>query len=75
MSLVWALLITFAVSAVAAPASATLAGELICYARFVVNDEWDRMRDGTIGNSINNTKKIIRQERANVVLNTAMSLA
>ena len=37
----------------AAPASTTLTGELVCYARFVVNDEWERMRDGTIGNSIN----------------------
>jgi hypothetical protein len=35
------------------PASARLTGELVCYARFVVNDEWERMRAGTIGNSIN----------------------
>ena len=36
-----------------APASATLTGQLVCYARFVVHDEWERMRAGTIGNSIN----------------------
>ena len=36
-----------------APASATLTGQLVCYARFVVDDEWQRMRDGTIGNSVN----------------------
>jgi len=35
------------------PASATLTGELICYGRYVVNDEWPRMRAGTIGNSLN----------------------
>jgi hypothetical protein len=36
-----------------APASVKLTGELVCYARFVVDDEWPRMRAGTIGNSIN----------------------
>lgn len=36
-----------------ARASATLTGELVCYARFVVNDEWGRMQAGTIGNSLN----------------------
>jgi hypothetical protein len=36
-----------------APASGALTGELVCYARFVVNDEWPRMRAGTIGNTIN----------------------
>jgi hypothetical protein len=35
------------------PTSATLTGQLVCYARFVVHDEWERMRAGTIGNSIN----------------------
>jgi hypothetical protein len=30
-----------------------LAGEHVCYARSVVNDEWDRMEDGTIGDSVN----------------------
>lgn len=35
------------------PASEKLTGQLICYARFVVHDEWERMRAGTIGNSIN----------------------
>jgi hypothetical protein len=29
-----------------------LTGELICYARFVVEDEWARMEDGTLGNDI-----------------------
>ena len=31
------------------PAAAELTGELVCYARSVVNGEWDRMRDGTHG--------------------------
>ena len=35
------------------PASEALTGQLICYGRFVVHDEWARMRAGTIGNSIN----------------------
>jgi amino acid transporter len=30
-----------------------LTGELVCYGRSVVNDEWDRMRSGTIGDRIN----------------------
>jgi hypothetical protein len=30
-----------------------LTGELVCYARSVVNDEWDRMRAGTLGDSLN----------------------
>jgi hypothetical protein len=34
-------------------ARAELAGELVCYARSVVNDEWERMEDGTIGDSVN----------------------
>jgi amino acid transporter len=34
-------------------ASAELTGELVCYARSVVNDEWARMRDGTIGDTVN----------------------
>jgi hypothetical protein len=36
-----------------APASATLTGQLVCYGRYVVASEWPRMRDGTIGNSVN----------------------
>jgi hypothetical protein len=32
---------------------AELAGELVCYARSVALDEWERMEDGTIGDSIN----------------------
>ncbi len=36
-----------------APASSALTGQLVCYARFVIHDEWTRMRDGTIGNSVN----------------------
>jgi hypothetical protein len=35
------------------PASATLTGELICYGRYVVRDEWPRMRAGTIESSLN----------------------
>ncbi len=34
-------------------AKAELTGELVCYARSVVNDEWRRMRDGTLGDTIN----------------------
>ena len=34
------------------PASETLTGQLICYGRSVVNDEWERMRAGTMGNDI-----------------------
>jgi hypothetical protein len=30
-----------------------LTGEVVCYGRSVVNDEWERMRSGTIGDSVN----------------------
>jgi hypothetical protein len=30
-----------------------LTGELVCYGRSVVNDEWERMEEGTIGDRIN----------------------
>jgi hypothetical protein len=30
-----------------------LTGELVCYARSVVNGEWDRMEAGTLGDHIN----------------------
>lgn len=33
--------------------SATLTGQLVCYARSTVADEWPRMREGTIGETIN----------------------
>lgn len=36
-----------------ADARAELTGELVCYARSVVFDEWDRMEAGTIGDSVN----------------------
>ena len=36
-----------------APAAEALTGQLICYGRFVVHDEWPRMRAETIGNRIN----------------------
>jgi hypothetical protein len=36
-----------------AQVSGKLTGELICYGRSVVNDEWDRMRSGTLGDSVN----------------------
>ncbi len=36
-----------------APAAGALTGQLICYGRFVVHDEWPRMRAETIGNRIN----------------------
>jgi Protein of unknown function (DUF4239) len=34
-------------------AAGELTGELLCYGRSVVNDEWDRMEAGTIGDCIN----------------------
>lgn len=36
-----------------AEAAERLSGQLVCYGRTVVWDEWPRMRDGTIGNSLN----------------------
>jgi hypothetical protein len=36
-----------------ARAAGELTGELVCYGRSVVNDEWDRMRGGTLGDSLN----------------------
>jgi hypothetical protein len=35
------------------PASAELTGELVCYARYVVNIEWPRAESGTAGDEIN----------------------
>ena len=35
------------------PASAQLSGELICYARDVVNQEWPAMESGTLGDELN----------------------
>jgi hypothetical protein len=35
------------------PAGAELIGDLVCYGRSVAGDEWDRMRDGTLGDTIN----------------------
>jgi hypothetical protein len=32
---------------------ALLTGDLVCYARSVIHDEWDRMEDGSIGDDIN----------------------
>jgi hypothetical protein len=32
---------------------AELTGELVCYGRSVVHDEWDRMRDGTLDDGVN----------------------
>ena len=32
---------------------ADLTGELVCYARFVIFDEWDRMESGSLGEDIN----------------------
>jgi amino acid transporter len=34
-------------------AAGELTGELVCYGRSVVSVEWERMRDGTIGDSLN----------------------
>ncbi len=36
-----------------ADVSGELTGELVCYGRSVVNDEWERMRAGTLGDSLN----------------------
>jgi hypothetical protein len=33
--------------------SGELTGELVCYGRSVANNEWDRMRAGTLGDSLN----------------------
>lgn len=30
-----------------------LTGELVCYARWVVGDEWDRMEEGSLGDDVN----------------------
>jgi hypothetical protein len=37
----------------AQPASSELTGELICYGRSVASDEWERMREGTLGEGVN----------------------
>ncbi len=37
----------------AEPTAGELTGEAVCYGRSVVNDEWDRMRSGTIGDHVN----------------------
>ena len=37
----------------ASPARERLSGELVCYARNVVRQEWPRMRSGTLGNAPN----------------------
>ena len=36
-----------------AEVSAELTGQLVCYARFVIHDEWERMEDGSLGEDIN----------------------
>jgi hypothetical protein len=36
-----------------ADARAQLTGELVCYARSVIGDEWDRMESGTLGEAVN----------------------
>ena len=36
-----------------AEVGAELTGQLVCYARSVIHDEWDRMEDGTLGEDIN----------------------
>jgi Protein of unknown function (DUF4239) len=36
-----------------AEAARELTGELTCYGRSVVNDEWERMRAGTLGDAVN----------------------
>jgi amino acid transporter len=36
-----------------AATSGELTGELVCYGRSVVNDEWEQMRSGTLGDRVN----------------------
>ena len=36
-----------------APTGAKVTGELVCYGRSVVHDEWDRMRAGTLDDEVN----------------------
>ena len=36
-----------------APLGAELTGQLVCYGRTIVNDEWDRMRSGTLHDDLN----------------------
>jgi hypothetical protein len=36
-----------------ADAAGELTGELVCYGRSVVNDEWEQMRSGTLGDRVN----------------------
>jgi len=36
-----------------AEVGAPLTGQLVCYARSVINDEWERMEDGTLGDDLN----------------------
>jgi hypothetical protein len=36
-----------------APVAAGLTGELICYGRSVIHDEWEQMREGTLGDDVN----------------------
>jgi hypothetical protein len=36
-----------------APAPERLSGELVCYARSVVHQEWPQMTSGTLGNELN----------------------
>jgi hypothetical protein len=35
------------------PAATRLTGELVCYGRSVVHDEWERMESGTLGDTVN----------------------
>jgi hypothetical protein len=37
----------------AEPVADEVTGELVCYGRYVVGDEWDRLEQGTLGDSIN----------------------
>jgi hypothetical protein len=35
------------------PVAGDLTGELICYGRSVVSDEWEKLREGTLGDTVN----------------------
>ena len=51
-----------------ADVGAPLTGQLVCYARWVIDDEWDRMENGTLGEDINPWGAAMFQTLQNVEL-------
>ena len=49
---------------------APLTGQLVCYARWVIDDEWDRMENGTLGEDINPWGAAMLQTLQNVELDS-----